>query len=81
MSKKTKVTPKQACQLAIKAAGGITALSRELSKLPIRRGGITKNAICQWRTVPPKWVIAVEQIIDGKVTRHQMQPHVFGASQ
>lgn len=54
--------------VAIDAAGGIAALGRAL--------GITTSAVAQWRTVPPKRVLKVEEITG--VSRHDLRPDIYG---
>ena len=62
---------------AIDFAGGPSALARH-----IRAHGhkISTQAISQWRNkgVPPNRAIIVEQAAKGRVSRYQMNPHVFG---
>lgn len=38
---------------------------------------VTRQAIEQWQEVPPKRVIAVEKVSQGKVTRHQLRPDIY----
>lgn len=59
---------------AIDEVGSMAALARHL--------GITKGAVHQWtapgRKVPPEHCIAIERATDGKVTRYELRPDVFG---
>jgi DNA-binding transcriptional regulator YdaS (Cro superfamily) len=57
-----------ATQIAIKKAGGPTALARLL--------GVTPQAVGQWKMVPADKVLQVEQI--SGVSRHALRPDVFG---
>lgn len=59
-------------QLAIEAAGGISALAERL--------GMKKQAVWQWRRVPPKRVLAVEAATGGVVSRHRLRPDIYGAA-
>ena len=58
---------------AVSLAGGPSALSRQL--------GITPQAISRWRardTVPANWVLSIEALLDGEISRHDLRPDVFG---
>jgi DNA-binding transcriptional regulator YdaS (Cro superfamily) len=57
-----------ATQIAIRNAGGPTALARLL--------GVTPQAVGQWKLVPPDKVLQVEQA--SGVSRHELRPDVFG---
>jgi DNA-binding transcriptional regulator YdaS (Cro superfamily) len=53
-------------------AGGQSALAREL--------GITHQAVQAWchkNRIPAEWVIQVEQIVKGKITRHELRPDLY----
>lgn len=41
-------------------------------------GGITSQAVSQWRQVPPERVLAVEGLTG--ISRHDLRPDIFGAS-
>ena len=59
-------------ELATFYAGGQSVLAREL--------GITPQAVQGWclrNRTPAKWVIRVEQIINGKITRHELRPDLY----
>lgn len=60
----------EATQEAIKAAGGPTNLGREL--------GISRQAVEQWRLVPPERVLDVERITG--VSRYRLRPDIYGAA-
>lgn len=68
------LTPQMAAlQRAVEHFGSRTALARAL--------GVTLMAITQWfkrGRVPPERCIAIETACDGKVTRHELRPDVFG---
>ena len=53
---------------AIEQAGGGAMLAREL--------GVTRQAVYQWKLVPPQHVLDVERITG--VSRHQLRPDLFG---
>jgi DNA-binding transcriptional regulator YdaS (Cro superfamily) len=58
---------------AVRLAGGPSALSRQL--------GITPQAISRWLardTVPANWVLSIEELLDGEISRHDLRPDVFG---
>lgn len=55
---------------AIKAAGTATALASKL--------GLTKQAVCGWKRVPPGRVLAVERITG--ISRHDLRPDIYGKS-
>lgn len=53
-------------------AGGQSALARHL--------GITHQAVQSWcsrNKIPAERVIQVEQIINGKITRHELRPDLY----
>lgn len=52
----------------IEAGGGVTTLAGKLK--------LTKQAVSQWKRVPPTRVIAVEKITG--ISRHQLRPDVYG---
>ena len=54
--------------LAIKAAGGASALSRHLK--------ITPQAVLQWKNAPADRVLEIEKVTG--VSRHDLRPDVFG---
>lgn len=60
---------------AIAVAGGIGEFTKRLR--------ITPQAVSEWRKrgVPPTRCIEVETIAQGKVTRYELRPDVFGAPQ
>ena len=51
--------------------GNKTALAKEL--------GITKGAVSQWTVIPITRVADIEQITG--ISRHDLRPDIFGASQ
>jgi len=60
---------------AIAAAGGISEFTKHL--------GITPKAVSEWRKrgVPPTRCREIEAIVQGKVTRYELRPDVFGQPQ
>lgn len=60
----------KACELAKDKAGGPAALAKAI-------GGVTSQAVSQWRKVPAERVLDVERITG--VSRHKLRPDVFGA--
>lgn len=58
---------------AVELAGGPRALASKLNDLGIE---ITRQAIEQWRVVPPERVLAVEKITG--VSRYELRPDVYG---
>lgn len=60
----------QICELAKQKAGGSTALAKAL-------GGITPQAVSQWRRIPAERTIEVEKITG--LSRHDLRPDIFGA--
>lgn len=43
--------------------------------------GLTTNAVYQWRrnnTVPLKYLKKLEELSEGRITRKQMRPDIFG---
>jgi Uncharacterized protein conserved in bacteria, prophage-related len=59
----------EALERAKKNVGGPAALAKAL-------GGITSQAVSQWKKVPPERVIEVERI--SGVSRHELRPDIFG---
>jgi DNA-binding transcriptional regulator YdaS (Cro superfamily) len=62
-------------------------LARRLSAIPDPATGrlrrVSPQAIAKWikkDRIPADRCIAVEQVIDGAVTRYEMRPDVFGAA-
>lgn len=58
----------KATQEAIKLGGGSTLLGREL--------GISRQAVEQWRLVPPSKVLEVERITG--ISRYRLRPDIYG---
>jgi len=54
---------------AVEAAGGTSALARQL--------GISPQAISQWTRVPAERVLDVERATGGQVTRHELRPDIY----
>ena len=59
-------------QKAKTAAGG---KSVDLAKLL----GVTESAVSQWKRVPLQRALEIEEKTDGRVTRYDMRPDIFGA--
>ena len=57
-------------QRAIKMLGGGVALATLL--------GIERQAVWQWKICPVKRVLMIEELTDGKVTRYQLRPDIYG---
>lgn len=60
---------------AIQAANGPSGLARALRVKP--------NVVGMWRvrnSVPGGWVLAIERATNGRVTRHELRPDIFGAA-
>lgn len=54
----------------LKRAGGSTKLGKAL--------GISRQAVEQWRTVPPERVLAVERLTN--ISRYELRPDIYGAA-
>ena len=61
-----------ACKRAIHLIGGPLKVSLISPLMP------TRQAISQWRIVPPDRVLTIEAATGGEVTRHDMRPDIFG---
>lgn len=61
------ISPQEALERAVKAAGGYTALGRKL--------GITGEAIIQWREVPARRVLLVERTTG--VPKELLRPDLY----
>lgn len=59
------------CDQAKENAGGPAALAKAL-------GGVTPQAVSQWRKVPAERVLDVERLTG--ISRHHLRPDVFGLS-
>lgn len=59
----------EAITRAIEAAGGPAALAREI-------GGLTSQAVSQWKKAPAERVLDVERITG--ISRHELRPDIFG---
>jgi DNA-binding transcriptional regulator YdaS (Cro superfamily) len=59
---------------AVRLAGGPTALAKKIN--------VKTPTVCQWlskkRPVPSGRCLAIEQAVDGRVTRYELCPEVFG---
>lgn len=60
------------CETAKEKAGGPAALAKAL-------GGVTSQAVSQWKKVPAERVLDVERITG--ISRHDLRPDVFGVSE
>lgn len=60
----------EAIERAINLAGGPTALAREI-------GGLTSQAVSQWKKCPAERVLDVERL--SGVSRYELRPDIFGA--
>jgi len=63
--------PDPSLEKARQAAGGKSA---DLARLL----GLTESAVSQWKTVPVKRAIEIEEKTGGKVTRYELRPDFFG---
>lgn len=54
---------------AAKVVGGAAALARRL--------GRTRQALYQWKRVPPEHVLAIERATEGHVSRHDLRPDLY----
>lgn len=57
------------CEKAKDTAGGPAALAKAL-------GGVSPQAVSQWKKVPAERVLDVERITG--ISRHSLRPDVFG---
>lgn len=58
---------KNIAKKAIKQAGGPVKVSKLL--------GISHQAIGQWKLIPPKWVIKIEEI--SGISRNELRPDIY----
>lgn len=67
-------TPKSPLDRAIELCGGQAALAREI--------GTKQQNVAYWRTavkgVPAEMAQAIEDAVNGQVTRQELRPDVFG---
>ena len=63
------MTPENACIKAKEAGGGPTALAQAL-------GGLTPQAVSQWRVIPPERALKVEEVTG--ISRHDLREDIFG---
>ena len=73
-----KQTPLDALIRAIEVAGSQKELADRISSvdLPIGQSGIS-NWIQRLKRVPAERVLAVEQAVDGKVSRYELRPDIY----
>lgn len=60
------------CEKAKTTAGGPAALAKAL-------GGVSSQAVSQWKKVPAERVLDVERITG--ISRHELRPDVFGTAE
>lgn len=69
-------------QLAVAAVGGQAQLARALSAERPEDAPIPAALVWQWvqgrRPVAPQHCLPIEKVTDGKVTRYDLRPDVFG---
>lgn len=58
-----------ALEHALRVVGGPSALAKAV--------GVSAQAVCLWRRVPPRRVIAVEAATKGIVSRHRLRPDIY----
>ncbi|AJY47058.1 MULTISPECIES: transcriptional regulator [Martelella] len=58
------------CKLAKQKAGGPVALAKAI-------GGVSPQAVSQWKRVPVGRVLELERIVG--ISRHHLRPDIFGA--
>lgn len=56
-------------QRAAKIVGGAAVLARRLDR--------TRQALYQWKRVPPEHVLAIERATEGHVSRHDLRPDLY----
>lgn len=76
------------CQLLLNIVTGMTALDRAIEACGsqaelARRIGLAQQYVNNWKTrssgrVPGEHCIKIEQATEGKVTRYDLRPDVFG---
>lgn len=59
-----------AFKIAIRIAGGAAAVASEI--------GVTRAAVSNWTQCPATHVLALERLSQGRVSRHEIRPDVFG---
>lgn len=62
----------EALQRAIEAAGGLSELAGRMKVKP--------QVVSNWRTrgIPPERVLAIEEAVQGAVTRFELAPEIHG---
>ena len=65
------MTDSPGLKMAIAKAGTVAELARRL--------GVTRSAVAQWRLVPPRRVIPIEQATG--VRREQLRPDLYPADE
>lgn len=63
--------------LILRAAKLVGGKRPNISKLA-RLLGAPRTALYSWRAVPPSYVLKLEKLTGGKITRHKIRPDVFG---
>jgi len=59
----------EALQRAVDIIGNRAILARHL--------GLTRQAVHQWGKIPPRYVIPIERLAGGAVTRHELRPDIY----
>lgn len=59
-------------------AGGNTGLAVRLNEILPAAERLTPQAISQWKSVPPKRVLAISQVTG--IPAHELRPDIFGTS-
>jgi|GEM_PF-300003 DNA-binding transcriptional regulator YdaS (Cro superfamily) len=72
--KLTRLRDQSPTKRAVVFAGGVTEIARAL--------GITPQAVSGWLRrdkIPSKWVLAIENLIEGEVPRFELRPDLYPA--
>lgn len=64
--------------------GGVSGLAKKLKSRHRHGRPLTKQAVSMWKKskrIPVEHVLALEELSEGRYTRHQMRPDIFGSAQ
>jgi DNA-binding transcriptional regulator YdaS (Cro superfamily) len=66
----------RAIKLAVEREGSLASVAAKLARHPRSGEPITRQAIEQWKRVPPRHVLALEAM--SGVSRHELRPDIYG---
>lgn len=78
-TKRAKKPCRDPLEKAVKLAGGQTQMAAKLSEVMGRR--IRQGHVWKWLNdcpqVPAEYVLPIERVVDGAITRHDLRPDIY----